>query len=60
MRFPLLCEEDGSAVRTICDLCGGDKTSAKRLAGQYKKRMTDAQKKSVSKLFSKYGVNLGW
>lgn len=24
MRFPLLYEEDGSTVRTICDLCGGE------------------------------------
>lgn len=22
MRFPLQCEEDGSSVRTVCDLCG--------------------------------------
>lgn len=51
-----------NSLRSAMDnyLRGGDKTSAKRLAGQYKKRMTDAQKKSVSKLFSKYGVNLGW
>lgn len=24
MRFPLLYEEDGGAVRTTCDLCGGE------------------------------------
>lgn len=24
MKFPLLREEDGSAVRAICDLCGGE------------------------------------
>lgn len=41
-------------------LRGGDKSGAKRLASQYKNRMTNAQKKSVSKLFSKYGVKLGW
>lgn len=24
MRFPLRYEEDGRAVRTICDVCGGE------------------------------------
>lgn len=24
MRFPILREADGSAVRTTCDLCGGE------------------------------------
>lgn len=24
MRFPLLYEENGTAVRTVCDLCGGE------------------------------------
>ena len=24
MRFPILREADGSAVRAICDLCGGE------------------------------------
>lgn len=24
MRFPLMYEEDGSTVRAVCDLCGGE------------------------------------
>ncbi|MDO4810744.1 MAG: hypothetical protein Q3985_02245 [Eubacteriales bacterium] len=24
MRFPLLCEEDGSSVCAVCDICGSE------------------------------------
>ena len=41
-------------------LRAGDKSSAKKLVSQYKKRMTPVQKRNVGKLFGKYGITLSW